>query len=150
MEFSPITGGGNSLKYMWFTYSLKFWGIFHAFSGIYPFFWGKSPNYLAKSMFTLKCGIFLNNGWENSPKYMWFTYSLNFWGIFHAYFGIYPFFGGKSRNSLGKSMFTLKCGIFPNNGCKNFPNFLLCTKHLLWLNKRKIWLIELAFSVLLN
>ena len=62
---------------------------------------------------------------ENSPKYKWFTYSLNFWGIFPTFSGIYQFFWGKFHNFLGKGMCTLKCGIFPNNRWGKFHKILV-------------------------
>ena len=93
------------------------------------FFWILS-NFLGKSMCTLKCGIFPNNWWGQFHKILVIYLFTKFFGNIPYFFWNLSIFGGKFPNLLGKSIFTLKCEIFPNNCWGNFAKFLRWFRHI--------------------
>ena len=65
---------------------------------------------------------------EFSPKYKWFTYSLNFWGIFPNFSGIHPFLGENSLIPWGNVCFPSNVEFSPIMDGENSPNFSQCKK----------------------
>ena len=93
-------------------------------------FGARSQNSMGKNMCTLKYGIFRNNGWGKFPKIYVIHLFSKFLGNIPCFFWNLSILCGKSSNSLGKSVFTLKCGIFPNNGWGKFHKFFSVVEYI--------------------